>query len=127
MFGRWRSWQQRLRPERGAKSPRESERGWGPASIDKSGRAASGTPHGGPEKRKLSFKEQREFESLPARIEALEEEQRRLTEESVAPDFYKSGGDHISGVLARIERITAEHEAALSRWLELEERAVPRP
>jgi hypothetical protein len=24
--------QQRLRPERGAKSPRESERGWGPAS-----------------------------------------------------------------------------------------------
>ena len=26
------SYQQRLRPERGAKSPRESERGWGPAS-----------------------------------------------------------------------------------------------
>ena len=28
---------QRLRPERGAKSPRESERGWGPASAEKSG------------------------------------------------------------------------------------------
>jgi hypothetical protein len=27
--------QQRLRPERGAKSPRESERGWGPASTEK--------------------------------------------------------------------------------------------
>jgi hypothetical protein len=27
--------QQRLRPERGAKAPRESERGWGPASIKK--------------------------------------------------------------------------------------------
>jgi len=27
--------QQRLRPERGAKSPRESERGWGPASTKK--------------------------------------------------------------------------------------------
>jgi len=26
--------QQRLRPERGAKSPSESERGWGPASIE---------------------------------------------------------------------------------------------
>ena len=26
-------YRQRLRPERGAKSPRESERGWGPASI----------------------------------------------------------------------------------------------
>ncbi len=32
--------------------------------------------------RKLSFKEQREFDSLPARIEALEEEQRRLRAES---------------------------------------------
>jgi len=28
--------QERLRPERGAESPRESERGWGPASTDKS-------------------------------------------------------------------------------------------
>jgi hypothetical protein len=27
-------YRQRLRPERGAKSPRESERGWGPASIE---------------------------------------------------------------------------------------------
>jgi hypothetical protein len=26
-------YRQRLRPERGAKSPRERERGWGPASI----------------------------------------------------------------------------------------------
>jgi hypothetical protein len=26
--------EQRLRPERGAKPPSESERGWGPASID---------------------------------------------------------------------------------------------
>jgi hypothetical protein len=27
----------RLRPERGAKSPSESERGWGPASSEKCG------------------------------------------------------------------------------------------
>ena len=32
---------QRLRPERGAKSPRESERGWDPASADKCKRPAS--------------------------------------------------------------------------------------
>jgi len=31
----WRREEKRLRPERGAKSPRESERGWGPASIEK--------------------------------------------------------------------------------------------
>jgi hypothetical protein len=28
-------YRQRLRPERGAQSPRESERGWGPASSHK--------------------------------------------------------------------------------------------
>jgi hypothetical protein len=33
--------QQRRRPERGAKSPSESERGWGPASADKSWRSAA--------------------------------------------------------------------------------------
>ena len=32
---------QRLRPERGAKSPRESARGWGPASSDRRGHDAT--------------------------------------------------------------------------------------
>jgi len=36
-------YRQRLRPERGAKSPRESERGWGPASLEKSGQDAPAT------------------------------------------------------------------------------------
>jgi hypothetical protein len=36
--------QKRLRPERGAKSPRESERGWGPASAEECGRAADWKP-----------------------------------------------------------------------------------
>ncbi len=118
----------RPRPERGAKSPRESERGWGPASTEKSERGGNKQADvaGNTQRRttkKLSFKEQREFESLPAQIEALEEEQRRLKEESESADFYKAGGDHIRAVLARIERAAEEHDAALARWLELEERA----
>ena len=36
----------RLRPERGAESPSESERGWGPASIEKSGVAERSLYHG---------------------------------------------------------------------------------
>jgi len=34
------TWLERLRPERGAKSPSESERGWGPASNEKSRQSA---------------------------------------------------------------------------------------
>ncbi|MGE3403478.1 MAG: ATP-binding cassette domain-containing protein [Vicinamibacterales bacterium] len=71
--------------------------------------------------RKRSFKEEREFEALPARVAALEEEQRRLQEEVAGPEFYKSGKAHIDAVLARIDAIHGELEQALARWVELEE------
>jgi ABC transport system ATP-binding/permease protein len=70
--------------------------------------------------RKLSFKEQRELEALPARIAALEEEQARLKEEAASAEFYKSAAGHIHAVLARIEAVDAELHAALERWMELE-------
>jgi ATP-binding cassette subfamily F protein uup len=73
--------------------------------------------------KKLSFKEQREFDALPAHVEALETEQQRLRQESESADFYKETADHIRIVLGRIEQISSELEAALARWLELEERA----
>jgi ABC transport system ATP-binding/permease protein len=72
--------------------------------------------------RKLSFKEQRELEALPARIAGLEDEQRRLKEESAAPEFYRERADHIKAVLARIDVVQAELDAALERWVELEAR-----
>ena len=75
------------------------------------------------EKRKLSYNEQREFEALPARIETLEVEQRDLTAEMEAPGFYKSGGDRISVVMARLAGVGEELETLLARWLELDERA----
>jgi ATP-binding cassette subfamily F protein uup len=70
--------------------------------------------------RKLSFKEQRELEALPDRIAALEEEQRRLKEESGAPEFYRAGAAHINAVLARLEAVQGDLDAALERWVELE-------
>ncbi len=74
-------------------------------------------------KRKLSFKERRELESLPAHIEALEAERERLQHESASPGFYKSPAEHIRAVLARIDAIGPDLEAALARWVALEERA----
>jgi ATP-binding cassette subfamily F protein uup len=72
--------------------------------------------------RKLSFNEKREFESLPARIEALEAEQARLQAEAASPEFYKSSREHIEQVLARLDAVGPELEAAIARWVELEER-----
>ena len=77
---------------------------------------------GSRQRKKLSFNEVRELESLPARIDALEEEKSRLQAEAGSADFYKESADHIRAVLARIEAIAPELEATLTRWVELEER-----
>jgi ATP-binding cassette subfamily F protein uup len=74
-------------------------------------------------RRKLSFKEKRELESLPAQIDALEAERERLQHEAAAPQFYKEPADHIRTVLARIEALARETEVALARWLELDGQA----
>ena len=90
---------------------RQSARSAGPAARGSGDRTSAGpvdsrlarrTAGRGREKRKLSYNEQREFDALPARIEALEAEQRALSAEMEAPDFYKSGGDRINVVMARL-------------------------
>jgi ATP-binding cassette subfamily F protein uup len=86
---------------RGGKPPRSSQ--------------SSGT------RRKLSYNEQRELESLPAHLEALEVEQQRLRTEVESPEFYRERADHIRAVLARLEQIGQELDTAMARWLELED------
>jgi ATP-binding cassette subfamily F protein uup len=72
--------------------------------------------------KKASYKEQKELAALPARIEALELEQRRLNAALAAPDFYKSPGATISTTMARLEAIQQELLDAYARWDELDSR-----
>jgi len=74
------------------------------------------------ERKKLSYKEERELESLPAQIESLEEEQRTLTTHVAGPEFYKTGGEAIREALARLEHLQREIARAYERWDELESR-----
>jgi ATP-binding cassette subfamily F protein uup len=73
-----------------------------------------------PVRRKLSYKEQREFEALPTRIATLEEEQRALEARSAGQEFYKEGAEAIRAVMARLQEVTDELHVAYERWLELE-------
>ena len=70
--------------------------------------------------RKATNKERRELEELPTRIEALEEEQRRLATEVAAPDFYKKPGTEIEAVMARLASLPDELLSAYARWDELD-------
>jgi ATP-binding cassette subfamily F protein uup len=69
---------------------------------------------------KRSFKEERELEQLPAKIESLEAEQAALTERLSQPAFYKSDPAEQARVRVRLETVTAELQTAYARWEALE-------
>jgi len=71
-------------------------------------------------KKKLSYKETRELEALPAHIETLEREQQELEQRVSQPEFYQQDKAIITDALARVEAVQAELEAAYARWEELE-------
>ncbi len=75
--------------------------------------------------KKLSYREQRELDGLPARIEALETERDDLHGRIAGPDFYKESGDAIAAALSRAEVVGQEIDAAYARWHALESRANP--
>jgi ABC transport system ATP-binding/permease protein len=70
--------------------------------------------------RKLSYKEQRELEALPEKIEALELEQSELHRLMGDGDFYRQPSDKITAALERLEAIKNELEACYGRWEVLE-------
>jgi len=71
------------------------------------------------QKKKLSYKEQRELDELPRRIEALEEEQALLQQTINQSDFYKKDKDAVASTLERLEQIARELEANYQRWEQL--------
>jgi ATP-binding cassette subfamily F protein uup len=88
-----------------------------PAPVPRAPAAAAAAPA-----RKLSNKEQRELAELPARIEALEAEQRALAHELASPALYTDEPRRVALVQARYERIDEELLAALERWEALDTR-----
>jgi ATP-binding cassette subfamily F protein uup len=73
-----------------------------------------------PKLKKLSYKDQRDFESLPAKIEALEAEKAALEAQAGDPAFYSGPQDAVRATLARLEATGAAIDAAYERWAALE-------
>lgn len=70
--------------------------------------------------RKLSFKEQKELESIPRRIEELEAEQQQIHAFMSNPAFYRENGNKVAAAKARLESIEKELAEAYHRWEELD-------
>jgi ATP-binding cassette subfamily F protein uup len=109
-----------------------SARAAGQAAARSAGSAAAATPAPAPAaaaapvaaaanapavaKRKLSFKEQRELDELPGRIEQLEAEQKLLGAELAGTELYTRAPDRIASVQQRYEAIEMELLELLERW-----------
>jgi ATP-binding cassette subfamily F protein uup len=124
-WARWHEQSSKAKPER--EFGRNRAQAQPPGREDGSGdlRAEGGSdperrsaPPGRP--RKLSYKDQRELDALPERIEVLEAEQTELQARTVEPDFYRNDADTVAAAMRRLADIEAELERAYERWAELE-------
>jgi ATP-binding cassette subfamily F protein uup len=75
-----------------------------------------------PKPRKLSYKEQRELDELPGRIEALEVEQAKLATLLADADAYTRDPKGVAAAQARVAKIDDELLSAMERWETLGQR-----
>jgi ABC transport system ATP-binding/permease protein len=67
-------------------------------------------------KRKLSYKEQRELDALPAQIEALEAEQAQLAAQMADGSLYTQSAERIAAGTQRAAQLDDELLALMERW-----------
>ena len=128
--GGYEDWERKRVQDTQARSSRAKSRGAGTASPA----APLGVVH--PERQpqadsqrarderkpvKLSYKDQRDYDLLPERIERLEAEIARDEEALSDPDLYTRDPERFAQLTAVIEKARAERDAAEHRWLELAE------
>jgi len=75
------------------------------------------------QKKKLSYKEQRELEALPGQIEALEISQAELEKHMSQPEFYDNQDDgekSVEKTLKQVAYVQSQLEKTYERWEDLE-------
>jgi ATP-binding cassette subfamily F protein uup len=106
-FADWQSYRARQAPQTKVKGEKSIEASAPSAKVDKP-------------KIKLSYKEARELDALPERIEALELEQGKLNERLADPALYRETPQIVSELKGRLDAIELELLELLERWEELE-------
>ncbi|RDX35431.1 ATP-binding cassette domain-containing protein [Kangiella sp. HD9-110m-PIT-SAG06] len=90
-----------------------------PSSKAKSGAKASNEKPRA-KSAKLSYKDQRELEKLPADIAEVEQKIEQVQETMASPDFYQQESDKITQTNADLEALESKLEQYFERWEELE-------
>jgi ATP-binding cassette subfamily F protein uup len=90
------------------------------AATPKALLATKPEPFAAPAKRKLGYKDARELEQLPARIEALETRLADMAGQMNDPAFYQRDSAAILAHNTAIANLQVELDAAYARWAELD-------
>ncbi len=71
-------------------------------------------------KKKFSYKDQKEYNELPERLETLEADIDQMHIDMALPDFYKKPQDEVNAIQTLFEQKQKQVETAYKRWDELE-------
>lgn len=112
--GGYTDWQRQAAARRAEEKARASTATKNPVSKNAQARDQAKTEQA--RTPKLSYKEQRELEALPSRIEELEREQARLEAFICEPDFYQQCKNEVDATFDRLATVKQELEAAFERW-----------
>ena len=110
--GGYEDWQRRRVAPEPARSP---AKGGAQTAPDPGPRPSAGS-------RKLTYKDQRDYDLLPDRIHELEAQIARDEEALHDPDLYARDPKRFAALTAAIDKARAERDAAEERWLELAEK-----
>ncbi len=92
-----------------------------PDSAPKSKTNVKAKPSKPEQRKKLSYKEKREFEQLPATIEQLETQIAEIHTQMGSPEFYQKPGAEISKIQTNLTTLETELNAAYLRWETLDQ------
>lgn len=92
-----------------------------PDSAPKSKTNVKAKPSKPEQRKKLSYKEKREFEQLPATIEQLETQIAEIHTQMGSPEFYQRPGAEISKIQTNLTTLETELNAAYLRWETLDQ------
>jgi ATP-binding cassette subfamily F protein uup len=94
----------------------------GDGRIAKPAKPEEKPPTGGSAKKaaKLSYKDQRELEQLPARIESLESELAELQQSLADPELYRQSPERVGELSSRMQQVESDLSDSYQRWEALE-------
>ncbi len=108
--GGYADWEAKRRPQQSAKSKGRSKQAASPAPAQPAQRPA-----------KLSYKDQRDYDLLPGRIEEIEARIAEVETNLSNPDLYANDPELFEKLTAQLTELQREKDAAEERWLELAE------